>query len=40
MFFLFKRKGYSYQVKSVVFSPNGEHLASGTDTIGVWSVSN
>ena len=38
---LFKLIGHKYYVRSVVFSPNGEYLASGSDdsTIGVWSIS-
>ena len=34
-------KGYSHSVLSVVFSPDGEYLASGSsdNTIGVWRVS-
>ena len=37
---LFKLTGHSY-VYSVVFSADGEYLASGSDdkTIGVWRVS-
>ena len=31
--------GRSHFVWSVVFSPNWEYLASGSDTIGVWRVS-
>ena len=38
---LFKLIGHKYHVRSVVFSPNGEYLASGSGdkTIGVWRVS-
>ena len=38
---LFKLKGHSYSVFSVVFSADGEYLASGSgdNTIGVWRVS-
>ena len=38
---LFKLTGHSDRVYSVVFSPNGEYLASGSAdrTIGVWKVS-
>ena len=38
---LFKLIGHKYHVLSVVFSPNGEYLASGSSdcTIGVWRVS-
>ena len=38
---LYKLTGHSNGVKSVVFSPNGEYLASGSwdKTIGVWRVS-
>ena len=38
---LFKLTGNYSGIKSVVFSPNGEYLASGSDdgTIGVWRVS-
>ena len=34
-------KGHSYPVTSVVFSPNGEYIASGSwdFTVGIWSVS-
>ena len=35
-------RGHNRSVNSVVFSPNGEYLASGSkdNTIGLWSVSN
>ena len=38
---LFKLTGHSKGIRSVVFSPNGEYLASGSEdsTIGVWRVS-
>ena len=38
---LFQLTGHSDRVYSVVFSPNGEYLASGSadNTIGVWRVS-
>ena len=38
---LFKLKSHSLSASNVVFSPNGENLASGYDdkTIGVWRVS-
>ena len=38
---LFKLIGHKHYVLSVVFSPNGEYLASGSgdNTIGVWRVS-
>ena len=38
---LFKLTEHSSGVKSIVFSPNGEYLASGSldKTIGVWRVS-
>ena len=38
---LFKLIGHNNYVSSVVFSPNGEYLASGSwdNTIGVWRVS-
>ena len=38
---LFKLTGHTYYIYSVVFSPNGEYLASESNdcTIGVWSVS-
>ena len=38
---LFKLTGNSSGIRKVVFSPNGEYLASGFDdgTIGVWRVS-
>ena len=38
---LFKLTGDYSGIRSVVFSPNGEYLASGFDdgTIGVWRVS-
>ena len=38
---LFKLIGHKHYVLSVVFSPNGEYLASGSwdKTIGVWRVS-
>ena len=39
---LVRLTGHSYIVKTVVFSPNGEYLASGSydNTIGIWRVSN
>ena len=38
---LLKLSGHSFFVLRVVFSPNGEYLASGSgdNTIGVWKVS-
>ena len=38
---LFKLTGHSWGVRSVVFSADGEYLASGSvdKTIGVWRVS-
>ena len=38
---LFKLTDHSFPVLSVVFSPNGEYLASGSfdNTIGVWRIS-
>ena len=38
---LFKLTRHSTSISEVVFSPNGEYLASGYDdsTIGVWRVS-
>ena len=38
---LFKLTGHSNYVNSVVFSPIGEYLASGSmdKTIGVWRIS-
>ena len=34
-------KGHSNDINSIVFSPNGEYLASGSQdqTIGIWRVS-
>ena len=41
MISLVRLYGHSRYVKSVVFSPNGEFLASGSydGTIGVWEIS-
>ena len=38
---LFKLASHTLSTSNVVFSPNGEYLASGfsDNTIGVWSVS-
>ena len=40
MYSLFKITCHKHVVvRSVVFSPNGEYLASGSNTIEVWRVS-
>ena len=36
---LFKLTRHRDNFLSVIFSPNGEYLASGSDIIGLWRVS-